>query len=362
MAFSAHCNFLFPLIFPLRVSPLSETLLTSVSSEAASTRSSSGLSRVLTMTLPQVADPVPPPPGPAFSSSPAPAKFPRRSSKGGWKPSSFLSRPSQLRSNQSPIRTHAPTPGPPRASIPVPQSLFPPQTSRRPAPRPPGLARAAAAPSPSPPLPTCWEAGSRRDRRAGQGLAARAPQLCPRGPAVPTPRRPGLHRPAARPPSAGMRSAAPACARHSHAPRAPNPAATAAAGPRRAAPAFARRPAAGPPPGHRAAPALCPAGSRPARHILTRPPPLFLPADVQASRGGGSHSDRRPPPRPGPRSPPPSESSGSGRLGHQRRGQPEPEVKSRRRRRRHARAPAPAAYRLPAAAMTPRERAQPSPS
>nr|XP_044635998.1 translation initiation factor IF-2-like [Equus asinus] len=282
MAFSAHCNFLFPLIFPLRVSPLSETLLTSVRSEAASTRSSSGLSRVLTMTLPQVADPVPPPPGPAFSSSPAPAKFPRRSSKGGWKPSSSLSRPSQLRSNQSPIRTHAPTPGPPRASIPVPQSLFPPQTSRRPAPRPPGLARAAAAPSPSPPLPTCWEAGSRQDRRAGQGLAARAPQLCPRGPAVPTPRRPWLHRPAARPPSGGMRSAAPACARHSHAPRAPNPAAAAAAA---AAGPSQSRPGLRPAPGRWAA-ARAPRRPRPLPGRLPSCPPHPDPPAAPFLTGG----------------------------------------------------------------------------
>ncbi|XP_032191561.1 wiskott-Aldrich syndrome protein family member 2-like [Mustela erminea] len=97
-----------------------------------------------------------------------------------------------------------------------------------------------------------------------------------------------------------MRSLAPACARHSHAPCAPSPSAT--AGPHRAAPAFARRSASGPPPGNRAAPALRLAGSRPPRHILTRPPPPFLPAGVQASRGGGSRLDRRPPPRPGPRS------------------------------------------------------------
>ncbi|XP_073658048.1 uncharacterized protein [Tursiops truncatus] len=75
--------------------------------------------------------------------------------------------------------------------------------------------------------------------------------------------------------------------------------------PSQTAPAYARRPAAGPPPGHRAAPALRLASSRPLRHIQTRPPTPFLPAGVQASRGGESQLDRRPPLCPGPRSPPP---------------------------------------------------------
>ncbi|XP_045664326.1 atherin-like [Ursus americanus] len=185
------------------------------------------------------------------------------------------------------------------AFIPVPGSLFPPQTSRRPAPRPPGLARAAApSPSPSPPLPTCWESGSRRDQSTRQVLAARASPLSPRGPASSKPRRPGLDRPAARPSGARMRSSAPACARHSHAPCAPSQSAT--AGPHRAALAFARRSAAGPPPGHRAAPALRLAGSRPPRHILTRPPSPFLPAGVQASRGGGSRLGSAASPAAGP--------------------------------------------------------------
>ncbi|XP_067586127.1 uncharacterized protein [Pseudorca crassidens] len=75
--------------------------------------------------------------------------------------------------------------------------------------------------------------------------------------------------------------------------------------PSQTAPAYARRPAAGPPPGHRAAPALRLASSRPPRHIQTRPPTPFLPAGVQASRGGESQLDRRPPLCPGPLSPPP---------------------------------------------------------
>ena len=145
------------------------------------------------------------------------------------------------------------------AFIPVPESLFPPQTSRRPAPRPPGLARAAA-PSPSPPLPTCWKPGSRRDQRTGQVLAARALQLSPRGPASPKPRRPGLDCPAARPSCARMRSSAPACAHHSHAPCAPNPSAT--AGPRRAA---------------RPSPGARPLGRRPG---TAPPPPSAWPAPV----------------------------------------------------------------------------------
>lgn len=64
----------------------------------------------------------------------------------------------------------------PRASIPVRESLFPPQTSRRPAPRPPRLARAAA-PSPS-----------RRSPRAG------------------SPGRGGTHAPAKSQPFAGLLS------------------------------------------------------------------------------------------------------------------------------------------------------------
>ncbi|XP_072866452.1 uncharacterized protein [Chlorocebus sabaeus] len=254
----------------------------------------------------------------------------------------------------------------PRASIPVRESLFPPQTSRRPAPRPPRLARAAA-PSPS-----------RRSPRAG------------------SPGRSGTHAPAKSQPFAGLLSrpgphqaeeagAGPPdrrkdafCGRRpvlaAHTPparraRTPPPALTEPAG---------LRPAAGPPPGHRAALALHPAGSCPPRHILTRPPPPFLPAGLAGRReptpvDGLPRAQARDLRRQGPRAPasPGKEESVRGRgkgtdaegkgkpwpaaptrdplrsgannslLKHQRRGQQELEVTSRRRRRRARALPLP---------------------
>lgn len=93
-----------------------------------------------------------------------------------------------------------------------------------------------------------------------------------------------------------MRFAAPACARHKHAPCAPSR--SAATGRLWAALAFARSPADQPPPSHRAASTLRPAGSRlpatswPARHPLS----YRLACKIRGAEG--ADSDRRPPLRP----------------------------------------------------------------
>ncbi|KAM9254049.1 uncharacterized protein PS065_007992 [Dugong dugon] len=223
----------------------------------------------------------------------APAEFSKRYSKGVWKPSASLIRPSQLRST--------------------------------------------AAPSPSLPLPTCWEPGSRQNPstrqvlatlsgRSGRPQANKAPHSRPARVCAPRP---------------------PAGSRRSHAPRAPSQAA--AVGPRRAAPAFARRPAAGLPPGHRAASTLRLPSSPP--HPDPPAAPFLTGGRAGGPRGAeGARSGRRPPPRRArgfrrrvlelwvSRAP-------AARARSNESSSPPP-----------SRARAPAAYRPPAAAMTPRER------
>lgn len=209
--------------------------------------------------------------------------------------------PSIALSLLSASQLNAPTPTPtnparlpPRASIPVPESLpasnFP-QTRPAPSQARPGR---RPLPLPSPRAGSPCSGGTHAPAKRTPLVPRCSP---PRGPASPMPR-PRVDRPAARLSGGRIRSAAPASALHSHAPYARSP--SAATRPRRAAPAFTRRPAAGPPPGHRVASALRLAGSRPPRHILTLLPPPFLPAAVQASRGGGSRLGSAASPAPGP--------------------------------------------------------------
>lgn len=128
-----------------------------------------------------------------FNSCFAPAKFSKLYSKVDWKPSSSLIRPSQLRSNQPPTRTHPAPPIPPRASIPVsrvslPASNFPKIHSA------PSRARPGRCPLPLPAAPHVLGAWVAEETHAPAKRTASVSQLSPRGPTGLTRRRPGLDR------------------------------------------------------------------------------------------------------------------------------------------------------------------------
>ncbi|XP_036135584.1 basic proline-rich protein-like [Molossus molossus] len=228
------------------------------------------------------------------------AKFSKQYSIGDWKPSSSLFSPAQLR-YQTPTAAHPPhcPPPPPPAGLPRPPPPSRSLSSRLKLPAdPPRALPGSPRPPPPPPPRRSPRAGS--PGRGGTDAPAISSLLEPRSSPPATPPTPcqggprstsclpvhredalratGLRSPLTRPLRAEPVGRQPSLSR----------------------PAFARRPAAGPPPGHRAASALRLAGSRPPRHILTRPPPPFLPADMQDSRGGGKRPGSSVSPAPGP--------------------------------------------------------------
>ncbi|KAM4875918.1 uncharacterized protein RHO17_008082 [Thomomys bottae] len=266
------------------------------------------------------------------------------------------------RPTSEPGGSHQPPSGPsvssPRlqGSIPGPQPSLP--ASNFPPTRPaPSQARPGRRPLPLPAAPHVL--GARVPGGPTRGPSTRRSRTSPRGLASPRP-----YKPEPGPRDSRMRPAVTGLALAAHTPPA-----------RPASPPARRRsllPA--PPPGpasarplgrrtgNRAVPSARPPGGLASSppHPDPHPPPPFLPADVRTWRGresrlAGSRLGSAASPAPGPAISV-TESSGSGRLRAPEAKAAGAEVTSRcRRRRRRARAPA--AYRLPAAAMTPRERA-----